>query len=162
MNRAEKMRGAAAWTGILLMFAYPAKLFGDSWAHGREYCERRLQEASYCDYDYIPVLELLITGIWVILLLPFAYFAFAVFAPPPEQRASMWKFLGKRHSGSWFPVMQLLCLGGMWVCYEHSRLHWPFVAGPAHIVYWSMFFAWFAAGLTVSLLARTWRNRPSS
>lgn len=150
IRKAEIVRWWAAFSGIGLWFLYFEAQFAFMKAGMRSYCAPREAVGELCNYDYLPVMELIFIPICLVLFVyPFARFAFGVFAPP-FSRCLRWRLAGNIDAATTFPFLQIAAaLGLFWSVFRLSVL--PIAYAPWFgIAYWVAWIFWFVAAIIAS------------
>lgn len=154
MRKIEIIRWWAAVAGIGLWFLYFEAQFEFMEAGRESYCAAREMAGGFCNYDYIPIMELFFIPIFLIIFAyPFARFAFGIFAPS-FPRSLRWRFAGKIGAEKTYPVLQIIAvLGLFWSIFRLSAL--PIAhASCFAISYWIAWIIWFGIAIVAS-----WQRR---
>lgn len=159
MRLGERARWLIALAGIPLWLALPL-VFREGWRAKQSFqrCEVTFAGRSDdCFSDYIPVFEvmmevLVVPFLILVMLYPFARFAFSLYSPPSEGRRLKWRLGMSSGAAAAWPVLQGIAVGGAaWALWR--MLTYPFVGAllPFHL-YWGAFALWFGLGALVGLL----------
>jgi hypothetical protein len=143
-----------ALVGILLWCAYPYVFWAGTVAVHLYWCSREpwVSGEDPCFWDHIPVMEMAIFVAMGLLLYPFARFAFTLFAPAQRERGRFWILAGKSDSTEYFPVLQVAAVGGIALSLLHATRYLP--ALYPFLAYWTLWVAWFCAGIWLSWPAK--------
>ncbi|HEV7659159.1 MAG TPA: hypothetical protein VGO55_04870 [Allosphingosinicella sp.] len=157
MRLGERARWLIALLGVPLWLALPL-IFrqGGMAKQALHRCDPTSTGPGGCPADYIPVLETMLEVVVplfiLVMLYPFARFAFSLYSPPSEGRRLKWRLGMPAGAAAAWPVLQGVAIGGAaWALWR--MLTYPFVGGlwPFHI-YWGAFAGWFALGALLGLL----------
>lgn len=75
-----------------------------------------------CFSDDLPLLELAAPLAALLLLYPFARFAFTVFAPAPKARLRRWRWASRHAAGVWHPALSWAGIAGaIWAAWRSIR-----------------------------------------
>lgn len=135
------LSGLALW--IAFPFAYAAK------THARwEYrCGERVFTGSFddCFNDLLPF-EVLAFPITILLVYPFARFAFSMFAPAIDVRSFKWRLAARDGGAAYFCSFQIAAaFGVLWAGFHLATL--PFAARYWYLMaYWIIWIGWFLLG----------------
>ena len=116
MTKGDDARGAAVLAGLMLWFAYPFVFVAGNTALHKHRCAGRIYQGEWddCFSDGLPF-DLIAFPMTLILLYPFAKFAFVAFAPKPEDRSRFWRLAASEAGIAYYPVVQALAgLGALW------------------------------------------------
>ncbi|RYE38880.1 MAG: hypothetical protein EOP21_11485, partial [Hyphomicrobiales bacterium] len=139
----EVIRWWAALFGVLLWFLYVPVQLDLTKANGQRYCARMKAVGQDCNYDYIPVLEVVVIPASVVLAAYFfARFAFGIYAPSYHARRLGWRLAGKIDAAGGYPFLQIIAgIGLCWSLFRLSILPFAFISW-AVIVYWILWIMW--------------------
>jgi len=144
-------RFAIALGGIGLFLAYPfVFVAGNTTLHNYR-CAGRTFTGTFddCFNDMLPI-DLFAFPLTLLLLYPFARFAFAAFAPAPQQRSKGWRLAGRGAGRDYSPLMQILAgVGILWAflhvkTFPAASVFLPFFA------YWAGWLSWFVLAMLFS------------
>jgi hypothetical protein len=141
--------GAGFWLASSFM-----PLFGGIAKHAYR-CRGREFTGNFddCFTDALPVLELFAPIVALCLALPFARFAFSLYAPAPEARRLRWRLASRSHPRPLSPALYRWAVVGVAGCVWRA-FSYPFVRELAPFqAFWFLFAAWFGGGL-----AAAWRR----
>ncbi len=154
ISKVEILRWWAAFSGLLLWFAYIWVMWEEAGAGAMQYCADKQAAGETCVYDYILLLEIGITLFVLGAAYFFARFAFGIYAPPRRLRQLRWSFAGGIDVVATYPVLQVLAaLGIGWSVFRLSVLPFAFIHRGA-IVYWLLWIFWLGGAIIVSLPRR--------
>ncbi|HYI49362.1 MAG TPA: hypothetical protein VEX35_12950 [Allosphingosinicella sp.] len=158
MRLGERARWLIALAGVPLWLALPLIFHEGRIAKGSLHlCDPTSTGPDGCPTDYIPVLEvmlevLVLPFLILVMLYPFARFAFSLYSPPSEGRRLKWRLGMSAGAAAAWPVLQGIAIGGAaWALWR--MLTYPFVGAlwPFHL-YWGAFALWFGLGALIGLL----------
>lgn len=154
MRRIEIIRWWVAFVGVVLWFLYFEAQFEFMDAGRKSYCATREKAGEFCNYDYLPIMELIFIPIFLALFAyPFARFAFGIFAPSFSRRLR-WRLAGKIDAEKTYPVLQIIAILGLfWSIFRLSALPMAYASWFA-VSYWITWIIWFGIAIVAS-----WQRR---
>ena len=145
MITSERVRHSLAKFGCLLfLMSSFMPMFGGIAKHTVR-CRGREFTGNFddCFNDYLPILELVAPVFALLLLWPFARFAFSLLAPVPVLRTRRWRMASRSPSSTFWPHLHAVgALGAIWAVWRAATYPMDKVTAP-YFAFWVTFAVWF-------------------